>query len=227
MQEWVNLQPNDVNKTDSVLFLFKTLVVPHTLVMTAEQSTEYCLVAIGNPLLDISAEVTPEFLEKCVQSKSIIALMYRCSYMHRYGLSANNAILADETHKPLYEDLVKEFKVDYIAGGAAQNSIRGAQWMLPPHSTSYFGCVGKDKYAEQMRAAANKDGVRTLYMEDASTATGTCAVLITNQGQNRYANRIYSSRSRLISTQFSGCQFGCCQQLQASSYYKSGKLECD
>ena len=28
---------------------------------------------------------------------------------------------------PLYDDLVKNYKVHYIAGGAAQNSIRGAQ----------------------------------------------------------------------------------------------------
>jgi len=45
----------------------------------------------------------------------------------RYGLKANDAILAEEKHMPLYEDLVKNYKVHYIAGGAAQNSIRGAQ----------------------------------------------------------------------------------------------------
>lgn len=32
--------------------------------MTASNHTENALVAIGNPLLDISAEVTPKFLEK-------------------------------------------------------------------------------------------------------------------------------------------------------------------
>lgn len=28
---------------------------------------------------------------------------------------------------PLYEELVQKYKVHYVAGGAAQNSIRGAQ----------------------------------------------------------------------------------------------------
>ena len=32
---------------------------------------------------------------------------------------------------PLYEDLVKNYKVHYLAGGAAQNSIRGAQVPVP------------------------------------------------------------------------------------------------
>ncbi len=36
------------------------------------------------------------------------------------------------------------FQVDYIAGGATQNSIRVAQWVLSKKfATSYFGAVGK------------------------------------------------------------------------------------
>ena len=50
--------------------------------------------------------------------------------------------------------------MDYIAGGATQNSIRVAQWMLGvPGATSYFGCVGSDHHAEQLRKVAEKDGV--------------------------------------------------------------------
>ena len=30
----------------------------------------------------------------------------------------------------MYEDMTKQFEVEYIAGGATQNSIRVAQWML-------------------------------------------------------------------------------------------------
>jgi adenosine kinase len=34
--------------------------------------------------------------------------------------------------------------VDYIAGGATQNSVRVAQWILGlKNATAYFGCVGK------------------------------------------------------------------------------------
>lgn len=45
----------------------------------------------------------------------------------RYNIKANDAILAEEKHMALYQDLVRNYKVHYIAGGAAQNSIRGAQ----------------------------------------------------------------------------------------------------
>lgn len=74
------------------------------------------LLGMGNPLLDISAEVPTALLEE-------------------YGVSLNNAILAEDKHLPLYKALVKDYKVDYIAGGATQNSIRVAQWMSPPGST--------------------------------------------------------------------------------------------
>ena len=55
--------------------------------------------------------------------------------------------------------------VDYIAGGATQNSIRVAQWMLQvPGASTYMGCVGKDEFAAKMTETASKDGVtvRTL-----------------------------------------------------------------
>lgn len=63
---------------------------------------------MGNPLLDISATVDREFLQK-------------------YDLKANNAILAEDKHKPLYEELIGLYKADFIAGGSVQNTMRVAQ----------------------------------------------------------------------------------------------------
>merc|ERR1711973_234640 len=85
-------------------------------------SSEGILLAMGNPLLDISAMVDEEFLQK-------------------YGLEANNAILAEEKHKPIYQELVDKYKHEYIPGGASQNSMRVAQWILGKNSkaTSYIG----------------------------------------------------------------------------------------
>ena len=34
-----------------------------------------------------------------------------------------------------------------------------------PGATTYIGCVGKDEYADRMRAEAVKDGVNVQYME--------------------------------------------------------------
>jgi pfkB family carbohydrate kinase. len=66
------------------------------------------VVGLGNPLLDISANVDEDFLSK-------------------YDLKPNNAILAEEKHKPLYDEMVKKYKVDYTPGGATQNTLRVAQ----------------------------------------------------------------------------------------------------
>lgn len=69
---------------------------------------EGILLGIGNPLLDISATVDDDFLKK-------------------YELKANDAILANEKHKPLYDELIEQYNADFIAGGAVQNTMRVAQ----------------------------------------------------------------------------------------------------
>lgn len=116
---------------------------------------------MGNPLLDISANVGKDFLDK-------------------YDVQLDSAILAEEKHFPLYDELVKDFKVQYIAGGATQNSIRVAQWMLRDKKgmTAYMGCVGDDDNAKQLENCASEDGVLVHYMKDTKAPTGTCAALI-------------------------------------------------
>lgn len=47
--------------------------------------------------------------------------------LQQYGLKANDAILAEEKHMGIYEDLINNRKAKLIAGGAAQNTARGAQ----------------------------------------------------------------------------------------------------
>jgi adenosine kinase len=118
------------------------------------------LLGMGNPLLDISAPVDDDLLK-------------------RYELKANDAILAEDKHQPLYAELQAKADVLYIAGGATQNSIRVAQWMTQrPGATAYIGCVGKDDNAQKMRDACDKDGVQVSYMVSETVATGVCGVCI-------------------------------------------------
>mmetsp|Transcript_120702 Transcript_120702/g.346820 ORF Transcript_120702/g.346820 Transcript_120702/m.346820 type:complete len:342 (+) Transcript_120702:81-1106(+) len=118
------------------------------------------ILGMGNPLLDISAEVTQETFDK-------------------YGLQPGNAILAEPKHAPLYDELAAKKDVKYIAGGATQNSIRVAQWMLQqPGMTAYMGCIGDDDFGKKLQEACKEDGVQALYMIDKSTPTGKCAVTI-------------------------------------------------
>lgn len=103
--------------------------------------------------------------------------------LNKYGLKANDAILAEEKHLPIYAELEAREGVKLIAGGAAQNTARGAQYILPADSVVYLGAVGKDKYAETLDAACKSAGLATEYLRLDSHPTGRCGVVIT--GQNR------------------------------------------
>lgn len=116
---------------------------------------------MGNPLLDISANVGQDILDK-------------------YDVKLDSAILAEDKHQALYPELVEKFDVQYIAGGATQNSMRVAQWMLKDKKgeVAFMGSVGNDAYGKQLEECASADGVTVHYMKDESTPTGTCAALI-------------------------------------------------
>ncbi|CAI9766324.1 unnamed protein product [Fraxinus pennsylvanica] len=130
---------------------------------------EGILLGMGNPLLDISAVVDQEFLDK-------------------FDIKLNNAILAEEKHLSMYDEMASKYNVEYIAGGATQNSIRVAQWMLQiPGATSYMGSIGKDKYGEEMKKNAKEAGVNVHYYEDDSP-TGTCAVCVVGGERSLIAN---------------------------------------
>lgn len=109
--------------------------------------------------------------------------------LDKYGLKLNNAILAEESHLPLYSELIENYQIQYIAGGATQNSIRVAQWMLQsPGATAYFGAIGIDKYGETLESCARNDGVLVHYQKNSTLPTGTCAVLIHGGERSLVAN---------------------------------------
>lgn len=60
--------------------------------------------------------------------------------LEKYGVKANDAILAEEKHMGLYEDLIQNRNAKLIAGGAAQNTARGAQVLLLCLSLVPAGC---------------------------------------------------------------------------------------
>ncbi|XWS66871.1 hypothetical protein CRYUN_Cryun05aG0238200 [Craigia yunnanensis] len=142
---------------------------------------EGILLGMGNPLLDISSVVDEDFLKK-------------------YDIKLNNAILAKEkkpthyapflmAHYDRYEEMASKPNVEYIAGGATQNSIKVAQWMLQiPGATSYIGCIGKDKFGEEMKKNSKAAGVNVQYLEDESAPTGTCAVCVVGGERSLIAN---------------------------------------
>ncbi|KAI1393399.1 Ribokinase-like protein [Hypoxylon trugodes] len=131
---------------------------------TMAANKEYALLCLENPLLDIQAKGDEALLKK-------------------YNLKDNDAILASPEHLPLYEELLNNYDAKLIAGGAAQNTARGASYILPPNSVVYLGGVGNDKYADILRDAVKQVGLRVEYRVDPTHPTGRCGAIIT--GHNR------------------------------------------
>jgi len=129
----------------------------------AELLSENILLGMGNPLLDISATVSTDMLAK-------------------YNLKSNDAILTED--EQIFTDLKDGYKVDYIAGGATQNTIRVAAFVLEKKSLcSYMGCVGQDESSKILEEKAKEAGVNVRY-QYSDKPTGRCAVLITGQDRS-------------------------------------------
>jgi adenosine kinase len=122
---------------------------------------QFSLLCLENPLLDIQGQGDQAMLEK-------------------YGMKLNDTLLAEPNQMGLYEDLIQNHDAKLIPGGAAQNTARGAQYMLPPDSVWYIGAVGKDEYAETLRQKCKEQGLRVEYHVDEKEPTGRCGVVITD-----------------------------------------------
>merc|ERR1719378_881024 len=86
----------------------------------------------------------------------------------------------------MYKEMISQYKVDYIAGGSGQNTMRTAQRVLQkPNVSIFMGCVGKDEFSQVLETMARSDGVDVRYQYTEAESTGTCAVLLSDNGANR------------------------------------------
>ncbi|XP_046370695.2 adenosine kinase 1-like isoform X2 [Haliotis rufescens] len=126
---------------------------------------EGMLLGLGNPLLDISIQGDKSFLDK-------------------YDLLPNNAIIAEDKHHNMFAEMTDKYSPSYLAGGATQNSIRVAQWLLEkPDATTFFGGVGADQFCKIQEEKAREVGVHVCYQVHQGMKTGVCGAIIT--GENR------------------------------------------
>jgi adenosine kinase len=131
---------------------------------------EGSIFGLGNPLLDIVIDAQD-------------------ADFTQWGVAPGATSLANDAQKPLYPDLLTRPGVSFVAGGAAQNTIRGAQWLLQvPGAASYTGSVGKDATAKVLNDTASAAGVKTMYYETDKDATGCCAVLVQSAERALIAN---------------------------------------
>ncbi|EYC09799.1 hypothetical protein Y032_0059g3056 [Ancylostoma ceylanicum] len=84
--------------------------------------SEGVLLGCGNPLLDLQATVGKDFLDK-------------------WNLKENDAILCDDQHNAMFDELSEKYQVEYVPGGATQNAVRVCQAPppTPPTGSSRIG----------------------------------------------------------------------------------------
>lgn len=122
------------------------------------------MLGVGNPLLDITVSADVNLLKK-------------------YNLEANNAIIAEDSHLPLYTEIIEKYDAEYTAGGSAQNTLRVCQWLLKHRGASiYMGSVGKDNFSEILKVKATDDGVNVRYQYQENVPTGKFFCLLCNLG---------------------------------------------
>lgn len=128
-----------------------------------------------NPLLDVVAEVDDDFLKE-------------------YELEKDCAYVYNPHYRKLFETILNHQAVYAEPGGAGLNTARVAQWMW--HNVlektnghvMYVGCVGKDKYGDQIRSAAVKDGVTMELEVNETQPSGLCAVCKVGDARTLVAN---------------------------------------
>eukprot|EP01060_Flectonema_neradi_P030083 TRINITY_DN42_c0_g2_i4.p1 TRINITY_DN42_c0_g2~~TRINITY_DN42_c0_g2_i4.p1 ORF type:complete len:341 (+),score=111.97 TRINITY_DN42_c0_g2_i4:68-1090(+) len=129
------------------------------------------LFCMGNPLLDISAQVDAAFLEK-------------------YGLKGGNAILAEEAHMPIFKELSEKEGVVYVPGGATLNSARVANWIGNREGqwVSYAGSVANDEYGKLLESKSVDEKMNMVLYKAEGVPTGTCAVCVVAKERSLVAN---------------------------------------
>ena len=84
---------------------------------------------------------------------------------------------------------MKQYQIEYIAGGSAQNTLRTAAWILKqPNVVTFMGCIGDDENAKIMIKKAKEVGLKTLFQIDSNKPTGTCAVLVNEKNRSLVSN---------------------------------------
>ena len=149
--EYENLKPINIDQE-------------HPKIKPYEQFRFRSMVAIGNPIVDISANVTDEIIQK-------------------YKLVWGETIFANESNVGFFDELQKSKNVEYIPGGSIQNTLRTTSWCInmDPNNKGIYkitmlGATGKDTYRNKIEDAFDFAGVKPLLECIPDKETSRCGV---------------------------------------------------
>jgi adenosine kinase len=106
--------------------------------------------------------------------------------LKKYELTNGAAILAEEKHMPIFDEVFNMPGMVKVTGGAALNSARSVAYALKQmgvteSKTDYMGCIGKDERGANLAKLCEEAGVTTHFCESEDKPTGCCAVVIYNK----------------------------------------------
>ena len=183
-----------------------------------DESRFHSLIAIGNPIVDISAEVDKD----CIQ---------------KYRLKWGETVFADRGNIGFYDELESKPQVTYIPGGSIQNSLRVCSWCLnmePQNNGRYsitmLGATGNDSYKDKIINALNSAGVKQLLQPIPNMETSRCGVgiykkersllteikasnCLTEEFVSEHQNEIFMNDALLIEGYFLQEKFDICKNL--------------
>jgi adenosine kinase len=129
-----------------------------------EESIINSMIAIGNPIVDITCEIDENSLKK-------------------YDLEWGKTVFANEKNVPFFEELEKNEKVMYTTGGSIQNSLRVCSWCINMNETNknkykitMLGSVGNDNYKDKIMNALSTSGVNPLFEFNDKMNSSRCGV---------------------------------------------------
>ncbi len=129
-----------------------------------ERKELHSIIAIGDPIVDISSEIDSEIIKK-------------------HNLKWGDTVFLDENSNDtgVFDDLESMPEVRYIPGGSVQNTLRVASWCLnmDPNNRNNFkltmlGCVGEDMYKMKILNALRDANVNPLLQTLENEKTSRC-----------------------------------------------------
>ena len=146
------------------------------------------IIALGNPIIDISAEIEE-------------------SDLLSYNLRKGGVIYATNENKGFYSVIENKVRTTYAPGGSAQNILRSISWGLNYSNIdennqiklSMLGCVGSDIFSNKIVNCLRQSRIRTLLEQITNMDTSRCAVGICN-GDRYFLSEILASGN--LSTKF-------------------------
>ena len=130
----------------------------------SESSKINSLIALGNPIVDITCEIDEDSIKK-------------------YDLGWGKTVFANEKNLPFFEELEKNPKVMYTTGGSIQSTLRVCSWCINmdennknKYKITMLGSVGNDNYKDKIMNALSTSGVNPLFEFNDKMNSSRCGV---------------------------------------------------